>query len=476
MFGKWPGRVMLAHGLYQWAKDRKLREANTGRVLSNKELGKLLSPKHNGLTLDGAGGRLTDDASFRNLAVIAGTGAGKTSSFIVPNLLTLDNASIVATDPSGTLYARTAGDLARRGYTVYQLNPLDLAASIRFNPIDRAKTATEIQEIAHVLVQTANGDAKTDPFWLSGAETILTILIKCLKDHVDADKYANLANLHYLLNSFGDGEAISPFIAANALDDLTYQEFKSFIGQSEKTMQGIISQAKMALTKLADPDMQILTAGQSFDFSLLRKKKTALFLVFPQNRIGFYSFLANLFYTQLFHHCLDDRNYDAKSLPIYFLLDEFGHLRLPDFPAIITTTRQRRISISIVLQSESQLEERYGRAGAETILDGGLGSRLYFPGMDINTASELSRMIGDVYIDRMEPSGRVRTDKSPLMEPASIRAMAKNEVLFLHAGERPGLLEVTPYFERKDFERRTKTAQPKPHASVSSLRPPYVPL
>jgi type IV secretory pathway TraG/TraD family ATPase VirD4 len=62
------------------------------------------------------------------------------------------------------------------------------------------------------------------------------------------------------------------------------------------------------------------------------------------------------------------------------------------------------------------------------------------------------------------------------MEPASIRAMAKNEVLFLHAGERPGLFEVTPYFERKDFDRRTKAAQPKPQALVSSSRPQYVPL
>jgi type IV secretion system protein VirD4 len=475
MFGKWVTRALVARSVVSWMQTRKIRSANTGRILSGKELGKMLSPKHTGLLLDGQGGRLSDDASFRNLAVIAGTGAGKTSSFILPNLLTLDRASIVATDPSGTLYARTAGDLARRGYKVYQLNPLDLASSIRFNPIDRASSATEIQEIAHVLVRTANGDAKTDPFWLSGSETIISVLIKCLKDHVEADKYANLANLYYLLNAFGDGGALTPFVAANALDDMTYQQFKSFIGQSEKTMQGIISQAKTAVGALADPDIQTLTAGKSFDFSLLRQEKTALFLVFPQNRIGYYSFLANLFYTQLFHYCLDDRAYDPRSLPIYFLLDEFGHLRVPDFPAIITTTRQRRISLSIVLQSESQLEERYGRAGAETILNGGLGSRLYFAGMDMDTASELSRMVGDVYVERMEPGGRIRSDREPLMSPAAIRAMGKNEVLFLHAGERPGLLEITPYFERKDFERRIKAAPPRPMAS-DVVRPSYVPL
>lgn len=457
MLGKWVTRALVAHSVVKWAQTRKIRAENTGRLLSGKALKDILSTKNTGLLLDGNTARLSADASFRNLAVIAGTGAGKTSTFIVPNLLTLDDCSIVATDPSGALYERTAGDLERRGYSVYQLNPLDLASSIRFNPIGRASNARDLAEVAHILVRTANRDAHSDPFWTTGAESIITILAKCLKNDVEASKFANLANLHYLLSAFGDGKAVNPYVAANVPDDLTYQEFKAFIGQSEKTMQGILSQAKMSLSALSDPDIAALTAGESFDFSLLRRKKVALFLVFPQNRISYYSFLANLFYTQLFHYCLDDQAYNPKSLPIYFLLDEFGHLRIPDFPSIITTTRQRRISLSIVLQSESQLAERYGREGASTILHGGLGSRLYFSGMDIDTASELARTIGDVHIERMDAVGRVHTEREPLMAPASIRAMDKNQVLFLFAGERPGLLTVTPYFERKDLERRTKT-------------------
>ena len=52
---------------------------------------------------------------------------------------------------------------------------------------------------------------------------------------------------------------------------------------------------------------------------------------------------------------------------------------------------------------------------------------------------------------------------------------ADHEVLFLHAGERPGLLSITPYFEHKDFERRTKTSPPKP-ALMPVSRPPYLSL
>lgn len=369
---------------------------------------------------------------------------------------------MVVTDPSGTLYARISGDLKARGYQVHQLNPLDLAASIGYNPLAMATTFPEMQEVAHILVRTATQGAKVDPFWLQGAEEIIGILIKCLKNHVDADRYANLANLQYLLQGFGDGQGLTPFVAANAPDDATYHAFKGFISQSDKTMQGLLSQAKASLSMLADPDIARLTAKSTFDFSALRQEKTALFLIFPQNRVSYYALLANLFYTQLFHYCLDDRMYRADSLPIYFLLDEFGHLTIPDFPAIITTTRQRRISLSIVLQSVSQLEERYGKQGAHTILNGGVASRLFFSGMDIDTASELARTIGDTHLEQMDAMGNIRTERQALMTPAALRAMPDNQLLYLFANKRPTLLTVTPYFERRDFVRRTKTPPYRP--------------
>ncbi|MHB9118320.1 MAG: type IV secretory system conjugative DNA transfer family protein [Burkholderiales bacterium] len=455
--GKWGRRIVFARAVHSWWQQRQLRAENAGRFLDDRERRSLLSAKYSGLVLDGAEARLSDDDSFRNLAVIATTGAGKTSSFILPNLLALDDRSIVATDPSGTLYERTSGDLVRRGYRVHRLDPTDLASSIGFNPLSRASTFPEMQEISHILIRTPNHGAKVDPFWIAGAEEIVSILIKCLKNHIDADRYGNLANVQYLLNSFGDGEALIPFVAANAPDDQTYHGFKGFIAQNEKTVQGMVSQAKSALSMLSDPDIARLTAASTFDFECLRREKTALFLVFPQNRVSYYALLANLFYTQLFHFCLDDRYYDRRSLPIYFLLDEFGHLTIPDFPAIITTTRARRISLSLVLQSVSQLEERYGKQGAHTILNGGVASRLFFSGMDIDTAQMLAHTIGETHRDHMDALGNVRTERELLMTPAALRAMPDNQVLYLFANKRPTLLNVTPYFERRDFTRRIET-------------------
>ena len=374
----------------------------------------------------------------------------------------------MATDPSGALYQRTAFDLKRRGFDVFKLDPLDLMGSIRYNPLDRARSFPDMNEIAHILVNTANHGAALDPFWLSGAQDILAILIKCLKHHPQAARYANLANLQYLLMSFGDGTPLFPFVTDNAPDQATFHAFRGFVSQADRTMQGMVSQAKTSLGLLSDPDVAKLTAKNSFSFEQLRAKKTAVFLVFPQNRISYYSVLANLFYTQLFHYCLDDRTYNDRSLPVYFLLDEFGHLKIPEFSSIITTTRQRRISISIVLQAVSQLVERYGRDGANTIMNGGIANRLFYSVSDIHAAQDISRINGDVYTNRVNHHGEFRTEHEPMVTPSALMAMSPKQVLLLASGMRPAVFDATRYFERRDYAKRAE-----PRAIAGQRLPVY---
>lgn len=51
----------------------------------------------------------------------------------------------------------------------------------------------------------------------------------------------------------------------------------------------------------------------------------------------------------------------------------------------------------------------------------------------------------------------MRIEREALMTPPALRAMPDNQVLYLYANKRPALLTVTPYFERRDFKRRTET-------------------
>jgi type IV secretion system protein VirD4 len=424
-----------------------------------------------GLVLDGDQARLSPGDSFRNCLVVATTGGGKTSAFIIPNILRLDHASVVITDPSGALYEKTSGDLRRRGFEVLALDPLRLDRSIRYNPLATADTQRAIGETSHILARSANFSG--DKFWTDGAEDIITILIRCLKRHPD-QQYCNLANLQYLLNNFGNGSGLLEFVVKHA-DEPTYQQFKGFVSAAENTMQGFVSTAKTSLKALLDPDIAELTARNSFSFADLRQRKTALFLIVPQNRISYYAFLMNLFYTNLFHYCLEDTQITDRSLPVYFLLDEFGHLTIPDFPSIITTTRARRISISIILQSLSQLEARYGRYDAHTIVNGGIATRMFFSGLDIETTDMLQKVLGVRRHEILDTDERRHIKDDNLLDSADIRAMGDDEAICLFANKRPMKLRVTPYFRQADMVRRTKAAPYVPTAS-SRHGVRYVPL
>lgn len=464
----------LAGGIFRAVFSGRKARGYDARFMGWFERRKLLSSSHTGFVIDGHGARLSEEDSCRNLAVIASTGAGKTSAFIIPNLLSINSASMVITDPSGALFEKTSGDLARRGYNVLMLNPLDLAASVRFNPLAHARSHTEANEIAHILIKTAYQGASGDPFWRDGAEDILTILIRTLKNHPDP-RYANLANVQYLLNNFGDGTPLNGFIADHA-DEQIFQQYKGFVSQSPNTMQGLVSSAKTALKMLSDPDIARLTARNTLDFQSLRRERTALFLVFPQNRLSYFSFLMNLLYTQLFHFCLDDRESLAGNLPITFLLDEFAHISIPDFPSIVTTTRQRRVAIAIVLQSLSQLEERYGKQGAHTILNGGVASQLYFSGCDIDTATMLERTLGVKRHEIRDSEDRVLLKDDALLTAQAIRTMPEDQVLFLHGNKSPVALRVKRYFEQPDMVRRTQIKPCRKQTGQADERVEYLPL
>lgn len=123
---------------------------------------------------------------------------------------------------------------------------------------------------------------------------------------------------------------------------------------------------------------------------------------------------------------------------------------------VITTTRERRISISIVLQSVSQLIERYGRAGAETILNGGMSSRLFLSIPDLSETQQISGIVGDVYLNRVNRFGEVHTEREPMVTPAALVAMPPGQAMLLMQGSRPLMMGVIPFYKRRDFARRAE--------------------
>ena len=123
-------------------------------------------------------------------------------------------------------------------------------------------------------------------------------------------------------------------------------------------------------------------------------------------------------------------------------------MSIPKFASVITTIRKYRVSISIILQNISQLEEKYSKSKANTILNGGISSKIVYSGADLELASSLEKMFGQKEV-RKQLDGKYYYDKENVMSVSEIRTIKDNEALFLSANKKPLKIKVKPYY--KDF-------------------------
>ena len=139
----------------------------------------LLGSGNTGFLVDGRSARLSENDSYESLLIQGGMGRGKTSTFVMPNLLDLSplKPSYVILDTSGEIYQQTSGYLKRQGYQIRALNLMDPNQSETYNPLGNAKTPEQIAELAKILIAATNGGAASaskDPFLGSRCRKAIT--------------------------------------------------------------------------------------------------------------------------------------------------------------------------------------------------------------------------------------------------------------------------------------------------------------
>lgn len=107
--------------------------------------------------------------------------------------------------------------------------------------------------------------------------------------------------------------------------------------------------------------------------------------------------LASMFTRQLYYVLIKESNLSDKQKTdrtVHFILDEFGAMpRIEAMDNLITVCLSRNIRFSLVIQSYSQLEERYGSAG-NTIKEN-CGNTIYILTTDYETADDISKKCGN---------------------------------------------------------------------------------
>jgi type IV secretory pathway TraG/TraD family ATPase VirD4 len=436
----------------QWLfSEQKKEPPFKGRFMTHLEQQKLLRRSNEGFVIDGKR-KLPLDKCFRHCVVIGNSGSGKSTICFVPTVLNLTTSAVVL-DCSGEVFELTSGYLASQGFTIKRVNLSDTLHSEQYNPMSRIEMTdtSSMKRLATTLVETAfsKSDGR-DQFWNMSAANLIYVLIRIIKESTP-EQYHNLANVRCLLNNLSSNSesATRKWVLENA-HEYAYTEFKGAVSTEAKILDNILTTCRTALEKLADEDLARLTNQDTLGdlYELMRKNKTVLYLTVMESEITYYSFLLSLLLTDLFSMAMKMPKEEDYSL--LFLLDEFTHMKIPNFSTLITTLRKRRVGCLMCTQSKSMFTHQYSKVDAETILTGGCASFLYLPGQNnFGENEELSQSLGKKVILH---------DGKPLVKPvltADEIFTLKNKGIFIHSGNRPALLKLTPFYKNPRLEHLT---------------------
>ena len=344
-----------------------------------------------------------------NVLVIGGSGAAKTRSFVLPNILTA-NTNYVITDPKSEVLLATGGYLKEQGYDVRVLNLVNLEQSDGYNPFRYLRDEKDVLKLVNNLIQstTPKGSHESDPFWTKAETALLQAIILMLFQ--EAPEYEQnfsmvMRVLEYAEVREEDEGHVSPLdllfesIERRKPDSVAVRQYKVFKLAAGKTAKSILVSTAVRLAPFNLPQIQALTDHDDMNLYTLGEKKVALYAVIPDNDNTF-NFLVSLLYAQAFqalYYSADQIHHGPLPRHVRFVLDEFAAMPLPGFTRELATMRSRSLSASVIIQNMAQIKELY-KDSWETI-PGNCDTILYLGGNESSTHKYVSEMLGKATID-----------------------------------------------------------------------------
>lgn len=338
------------------------------------------------LMYNGAMEQLVVDPTDSHTLVFGSSGSKKTRTVVMPSIHVLAQAgeSMIIHDAKGELYARTAAMLMRNGYDVipvnfrkpecgYAWNPLDIPYRY-YKEGDMDRAAEFANDVAGTITLGEVANVK-DPFWEHSAHDclfgLILLLFKYCKENDLPDtavNMANLASLRRMLFRAGTRSQDSWLWKFGSGDELIASSLSGTVMTADDTMKGILSTLDQKLrTFIINNSLADMLANSNFDLDCVGKKKTALFLITPDEKTSYHPLVA-IFVSQSYQRLiyLAEANGGRVECRVNYILDEFSSLPAigSDFPSMIAAARSRNIRFLLVAQSKNQLVRRYQEEAA----------------------------------------------------------------------------------------------------------------
>ena len=394
-----------------------------------------------------------------NILIVGGSGAGKTRTYGVPNVLECA-CSMVITDPKAEILRKTGNLLKQKGYEVIVFDLINPAASFCYNPFVYVHDDREVLTLIENLIQntTPPHAQSNDPFWTKSETALLQALMLYLL-HEAPPEEQNFSMVMEMIAAAevheDDDNYQSPLdilferLEMREPDSIACKQYHIFKQAAGKTAKSILVSVGVRLAAFNLPSIAKLTMTDELHLQELGERKIALFCCIPDSDKSL-NYLVGMIYTQLIQtlYRQADRVHKGRlPVPVHCLMDEYANISLPKdtFLSALATMRSRAIFCSIIVQNMAQLKAMY-KDDWESLV-GLCDEFLYLGGTEKETHKYVSELLGKETISTTsynQSKGRsgsysINHQQSgrDLMTPDEVRLLDNSKCILFIRGEHP---------------------------------------
>ncbi|WP_424968414.1 type IV secretory system conjugative DNA transfer family protein [Dinoroseobacter sp. S375] len=453
------GTALTKFGKTHWQRSGELkRNGFFAAPGSGFILGKMTSPRRRG--------RYLSSSVYPHVLCVAPTGRGKTTGFVIPNLLTFRGSAVVL-DVKGENFEATARHRAAEGDDVYRFAPTDWndRRSHRYNPLlriaglrDPNQQQMELQLLATLFLQTDND--RTSGLLKGGIDLFVAAGLLAFER-----KRPTLGEIYRITASGGDKRKEFMKRRDEVQNTAAKLIFERMASTNNDTLTSYISLLMTSgLDQWSNPAIDAATSTSDFDFRTIRKKPFSVYLVVAPNMVRPMAALIRLFFSDLIASLQDREPGPDEPWPVMIMLDEFNRLgKMPIVVESIETLRSYRGHLAIVTQTIPALDEIYGE-NTRRALQGNAGIKLYLTPSDEKTVEELSGAVGMTtkrVVTRSRSIGRnpfegrsmsERTEETSLLPKDEARRMSLDDIVMVVDAQMPVRAKRIRYFDDPFFK------------------------
>ena len=384
------------------------------------------------------------DKETPHYVYLGSTGSGKSVTAVIPFCSFIATAknkrSVFITDPKGEIYNTTSSMFKKNGYNVLTIDFRHPELSNKFNVLEpiikeyekyieyEKKTKKETDKnkkleynnlsmsalaetnrlitslSTMIMIEKVQGK---DPFWNNSAKNLLEGLIGFFLEEYKSGNIRRdqitMTSIRKFQNSSMEEKNLKNFkkyIEQKEYGSKSKDSLTSILSASDNTFKSITAVFGEKVALFDDINVANVTSSNSFDFDILGKEPTALYVIVPDEDKTYYTLvtiIVGLLYRELVK-LANSRQEKKLKYQIDWILDEFANCPpLADIEAIVSVARSRGMRFHFFIQSFSQLDNVYGKEVSQIILDNcGL---VYLKTNTQETAEAISKRLGKKTIE-----------------------------------------------------------------------------